>query len=191
MKKETKNKTKLSEKEIRRNIHKVVLEILDWGKSFAVSFSIFIIIFTLFLINAKVPSSSMENTLTVNTRLIANRLAYSFGNEVEYEDIIIFPAPDEEEKLYVKRVVGLEGDTIQIIDGKTYRNGNLVYEPYVNVQTGNYGPYVVPKGTVFVMGDNRNNSWDARFWEDKYVKIEDIKGKALFTYWPLNELKIL
>lgn len=181
----------LTERQKRRLLYKTKNEIFSWIKSFVIAFVLFIFVFSVLLVNAKVPSSSMEPTLMTNTRLIANRLAYSFGNEVEYNDIIIFPAPDQKDILYIKRVIGKSGDIIQIIDGITYRNGDPIEEPYVNTQTGNYGPYVVPNGKIFVMGDNRNHSYDARFWENKYVDTNDIIGKAIFTYAPLKEIKLL
>ena len=185
------NKGISKKRKTKRFLYKIWKEILEWIQMFLIVLSCFVITFSVFLINAKVPSSSMETTLMTNSRLIANRLAYKFGQELKYDDIVIFPAPDEEDKLYIKRVIGLPGDEIEIIKGITYRNGEKLSEPYVNFQSDSYGPYVVPEGCFFAMGDNRDASWDARFWTNKYVPIKEIEGKALFTYWPLNEIKIL
>ena len=187
----SKDKNISKKRKAKRFLHKIWKEIIEWLQMFAFVLSCFIITFSVFLINAKVPSSSMETTLMTNSRLIANRLAYTFGQELKYEDIVIFPAPDEENKLYIKRVIGLPGDEIEIIKGVTYRNGKKLEEPYVNFQSDSYGPYIVPEGCFFAMGDNRDASWDSRFWTNKYVPIKEIEGKALFTYWPLNEIKIL
>lgn len=182
---------KITKREKRRKLNRIWMEVKDWSQSFIIAFLVFIIIFGFLLINARVPTPSMEPTLMVKTRLIVNRLAYVFGDPIEYDDIVIFPAPDDKKTLYIKRVVGVAGDKIEIKDGITYRNDEIIEEPYVVKQTGSYGPYYVPDDCIFVMGDNRDNSWDARFWDEKYVKIKDVKGKAMFTIWPLNELKLL
>lgn len=104
-------------------------------------------------------------------------------------DIVVFRYPDDESEIYVKRVIGLPGDTIAIEDGKIYINGSTepLQEDYLKEEwTVATGPYTfeVPEGSYFMMGDNRNDSWDARYWSNTYVTKDKILGKALFTYWP-------
>ena len=151
------------------------------------------------LINAKIPSPSMEKTIMTGDRIFGFRLAYGinidfFGHnytkkfrDPERFDIVIFKYPDDERKLYIKRVIGLPGEKVQILDGKVYINGSdtPLDEPYLpEPMEGSYGPYEVPEGCYFMMGDNRNDSWDARYWSNTYVAKDKILGKAIFTYWP-------
>ena len=103
---------------------------------------------------------------------------------------MIFKFPDDESKLYIKRVIGLPGDTVVIVDGKVYINGSS--EPLDDSfcpeePLGNFGPYSVPEGSYFMLGDNRNYSADSRFWQNTFVKREKILGKAVLRYWPLSE----
>ncbi len=136
------------------------------------------------IVNAKVPSQSMETTVMTGDRLIANRLAY-INSSPERGDVVVFEAPDDPETLYIKRIIGMPGDTIQIVDGKLYINEVLQDEPYINEpMVGDFGPYFVPEGCYFMMGDNRNHSTDARYWNNTYVPEDTILGKALFTYYP-------
>lgn len=112
----------------------------------------------------------------------------------ERGDIIIFKFPDDESQNYVKRVIGCPGDTVKIEGGKVYVNGELLEEDYLKetwtVATGPY-TFEVPEDSYFVMGDNRNNSYDGRYWTNTYVKKSKILGKAIFRYWPLKNFKIL
>ena len=136
------------------------------------------------VINATIPTESMENTIMTGTRVMGLKCAYWFS-EPERGEIIVFHAPDEPESLYVKRVIGLPGDTVEIIDGVTYVNGEALEEDYLaEPMVGSYGPYHVPEGHYFVMGDNRNHSLDARFWKNTYVSEDAISGKVYFSYWP-------
>ena len=140
------------------------------------------------LINAVIPSASMEDTIMTGDRIFGSRLSYEFG-EPQRGDIAIFKFPDDESQLYIKRVIGLPGDTIDIEDGKIYINGSAepLQEDYLKEEwTVATGPYTfeVPEGSYFMMGDNRNDSWDARYWSNTYVTKDKILGKALFTYWP-------
>ena len=110
----------------------------------------------------------------------------------ERGDIVIFKYPDNEEETYVKRVVGLPGETVTIENAKVYIDGSEtpLDEPYLKEEwTVATGPYTfeVPEDCYFVMGDNRNDSWDARYWTNTYVSGDKILGKAIFTYWPLSE----
>ena len=140
--------------------------------------------------NAEVPTGSMMPVVNPGDRLIVNRLAYLTG-EPERGDIVMFKFPDDETQDYLKRIIGLPGETIEIVDGLIYINGSdkPLKEDYLNdVPNGNYGPFEVPEGSYFMLGDNRDRSEDARFWENKYVKKEKIVGKAFFKYYPKFEI---
>ncbi|MEY8391459.1 signal peptidase I [Lachnospiraceae bacterium 45-W7] len=134
--------------------------------------------------NAQVPTGSMETTVMAGDRILVNRLSYVFG-EPQRGDIVTFIYPDDGETLYLKRIMGLPGETIAGINGVIYINDQPLKEDFTQeVSYEDFGPYTVPEGTYFMMGDNRNNSWDSRYWEHKFVKIEDIVGKAEISYFP-------
>lgn len=161
-------------------------EIFSWLRMIVIAFALALLINNFIIINATVPSSSMENTIMTGSRMMGFRLSYMF-NDPKRGDIIIFKYPDNESENYVKRVIGEPGDTVEIIDGKVYINGSTepLVEDYIKeTPLGSYGPYDVPEGYYFVMGDNRNNSQDSRFWVNTYVYKEKILGKAILTYWP-------
>lgn len=125
-------------------------------------------------------------------RLIGNRLAYR-SKSPERGDIVIFRYPDNEEELYVKRVIGLPGETVDIRDGYIYIDGadTPLDEDYLKedwtVATGNYH-FVVPEDSYLMLGDNRNDSWDARYWTNPYVREDKILGKAAVIYWPVHDI---
>ena len=139
---------------------------------------IFVLIFVLvvnnfLIINAKIPSPSMENTIMTGDRIFGNRLAYVLGDPQRF-DIVIFRYPDDESQLFIKRIIGLPGETVEITDGKVYIDGSETplddsFTP--ETPTGNYGPYTVPENCYFMLGDNRNNSKDSRFWQNTYVEV--------------------
>lgn len=168
-----------------------IREIISWVLYFAVAIIAAILIKNYLIINANVPTGSMQNTIQPGDRLIGNRLAY-INSEPERGDIVIFSYPDNENETYVKRIIGLPGETITIEDAKIYINGSTkpLDEPYLKEEwVEETGPYVfeVPEGSYFVLGDNRNNSWDARYWTNTYVSKEKILGEAIFTYWPWKQ----
>ena len=141
----------------------------------------------------RVSGSSMETTLQNGDNLIVDKITYRFRDPQRF-DIIIFRYPDDERQLFIKRIIGLPGETVEIRDGKIYLNGSD--EPLEDVQTketmvGSFGPYTVPENSYFVMGDNRNDSKDSRYWTNTFVTKDEILGKAIFRYWPISEFKIL
>lgn len=147
------------------------------------------------IINAFIPSGSMEYTITPGDRVIGNRLAY-LVKEPERGDIIIFKYPDDERQLFVKRVIGLPGETVTIENAKVYIGADevLLEENYLKEEwIIDNGPYtfVIPENSYLVLGDNRNNSKDARYWDDAYVEAEQILGEAVFCYWPFNSIGVL
>ena len=140
------------------------------------------------IINAYVPTGSMENAIMPNDRVIANRLAY-LNSEPQRFDIIVFPAPDDPNILYVKRIIGMPGEIVNIINGAVFIDNSyeplddsaFVRDPYLWVQ--NVGPFVVPEGAYFVMGDNRTNSRDSRSWQNPFIERDDILGQVIFRYF--------
>ena len=147
---------------------------------------------TYVVINATVPTGSMENTILPGDNIMGLRISYLF-EEPERGDVIFFYFPDDESQKYVKRIIGMPGEKVTITDAKIYINDSEVPldEPYLKEEwIGGIGPYEfqVPDGCYFVLGDNRNASADARYWQNPYVKKEKIIGKAIFTYYPFNRL---
>ena len=143
-----------------------------------------IVVNSFVLSNTRIPTGSMENTIMCGNRLFGNRLAYVFS-DVKRGDIIIFKYPDDPNINYIKRVIGLPGDTVTVINGQVSVNGEVITEDYLKEpMQGTFGPYEVPEDSYFVMGDNRNNSNDARFWTNTYVHKDTIIAKAMVRYWP-------
>ncbi|HEV7518504.1 MAG TPA: signal peptidase I [Thermoanaerobaculia bacterium] len=156
-----------------------------------------------------IPSGSMENTLLVGDHLFVNRFIYGAeppalakilpARTVNRGDIVIFRSPENPTIDVVKRCIGLPGDVIEVVSKQLYINGKAVrdasyavhkdpnlypsraYLPETYRNRDNYGPYTVPQGHYFCMGDNRDNSWDSRFWGS--LPAEMLKGRAMFIYW--------
>ena len=163
-------------------------ELLSWIIMIAVALGIGLFISKGLIVNAEIPSESMENTIMTGDRLIALRTAYWFSDP-QRGDIVVFHYPDDEEDLYIKRVIGTPGDTVEGKDGKVFVNGKELEEPYVAEEIDeDFGPYTVPEDSYFMMGDNRNDSWDSRYWENTYVKRDKILGKAFLRYYPSFKL---
>ncbi len=141
----------------------------------------------------KIPSSAMEPTLLVGDRLIADMRSYK-SQRPQRGDIIIFEFPKDPSKDFIKRVIGIEDEKVEVINNKIYINEKLLDDPwgygsakyYPALDT--FGPVVVPKDSLFVLGDNRNNSQDSRFWG--FVNIKKVRGKALYLYWAKNKSRI-
>lgn len=160
-------------------------EIISWIKTIAMAVVIAVLINSFVIVNATVPTGSMENTIMPGDRIIALRLTY-YVSSPERGDIVVFRYPDDESVLYVKRVIGLPGETVEIKDGEVYINNSdtPLDDSFVKEQpVGDFGPYEVPEGCYFMMGDNRNNSQDSRYWVNKYVEEDKILGKVYFKYY--------
>lgn len=172
-----------------------VREVLSWILTIALAVVAALFIKNYIIINADIPSGSMENTIMTGDRLFGYRLAYK-NKGPERGDIIIFKFPDDETQNYVKRVIGLPGETVVIEDAKVYIDGSPVplEENYLKEEwTVTTGPFTfeVPKDSYFVMGDNRNNSADARYWTNTYVTRDKILGSAVFRYFPISTAGVL
>ena len=164
----------------------MVKEVWSWVKTIALALVLAFIINSFIIVNATVPTGSMENTIMPNDRIIALRLTYYF-EKPERGDIVVFKYPDDESVLYVKRVIGLPGETVDIRDGKVYIDGSetpLSDEYVKETPLGDFGPYEVPEGHYFMMGDNRNESKDSRYWDNTYVAKNKILGKVYLKYFP-------
>ncbi len=165
-------------------------EIVSFALTILITLVVVIILKNYIIINAEVPTGSMENTIMPDDNILGYRLAY-LNEGPERGDVIFFYFPDDETQKYVKRVVGLPGEKVTIEEGKIYINDSQVplEEPYLKEEwTKGTGPYVfqIPEDSYLCLGDNRNRSADAREWNNPYVAREKIIGKAIFTYFPID-----
>ncbi|KXS45484.1 MULTISPECIES: signal peptidase I [unclassified Candidatus Frackibacter] len=136
-----------------------------------------------------IPSGSMRPTLKPGDRLFVNKFIYRF-EDPERLDIIVFKYPVDPRKKFIKRVIGLPGDRVRIEDGTVYVNGNPLKEDYTLSQGySDYQKVKVPPKNYFVLGDNRNNSEDSRFWG--FVPRQNIVGEAWIRFWPLNRIGLI
>ena len=160
----------------------------------------------------KIPTGSMENNLLVGDHLLVDKFVFAPAptalerallpvREVKRGDVIVFKYPMEPERDFIKRVIGLPGETVEIRNKEVFVDGKALTEPYAHFieaplkpgdpeyrepwESGkdNWGPHVVPSGRVLVLGDNRDNSRDGRFWSDPFLPIDQVKGRALLVYW--------
>ena len=139
-----------------------------------------------------VPTGSMLPTIQLQDRLICDKISYKFS-KVKRGDIVVFHPPievDQSGEVWVKRVIGLPGEKIEIHDGKVFINGVVLTEPY-EMEKPNYitESFTIPKGSYFLLGDNRNDSYDSHYWAD--LPGQNIIGKMCLRYWPLNHFGTL
>ena len=146
---------------------------------------------TTIVVNAYVPSGSMEGTIMTGDRIIGSRLSYIF-EEPKRGDVIEFRFPDDESKLFTKRIIAIPGDIVDIREGKVYLNNSdipldepYIKEPMINEQDMHFE---VLDGAYFCMGDNRNNSFDSRYWNNTYVYRDKILAKVIIKYSPTVKL---
>ena len=151
-----------------------------------ISAAIIILLFKMVFIIAIIPSESMEDTLKIGDITIGYRLKKDYKRG----DIIVLKDPENSRRLLCKRIIGEEGDHIEITENAVYINDKELKEDYTKEDYIELGinDYYVPEGCIFVLGDNRNNSNDSRFWEDPYVKKENIKAKILCGIAPIKRL---
>ncbi len=168
----------------------ILKEIWDYAKIIVAVFVIAFLLGHFVYLNARIPSGSMEQTIMTGDRVFGNRLAYK-TKDPERFDIVIFKYPDDPSQLFVKRIIGMPGDTVNIVDGKVYINDSE--EPLDDSfcpeeALGSFGPYEVPDGCYFMLGDNRNHSADSRYWQNTFVEKDAILAEVAVRYWPLNKI---
>jgi len=174
---------------MKRNI--ILKEILALARSLAIALICVLIIQNTLIVHALVVSASMEGTVMTGSRIVGSRVAY-LTNEPARFDIILFKAPDEETTVqYLKRIIGLPNEKVEIRDGKVYIDDSdtpLDDSFIMEEARGNYGPFVVPADHYFVLGDNRNNSYDSKNWVNTYLARDRILGKIYIEYFPTPQL---
>jgi signal peptidase I len=136
----------------------------------------------------RVENISMEPTLQPEEFVLVNKVVYKFG-EVRHGDIIVFHFPQNPAEDYIKRIIGVSGDTVVIKNQHVYINNQMIEENYIAAPPDYNGQWVVPKDSLFVLGDNRNESSDSHSWG--FVPMNLVVGKAEVIYWPFNEVKSL
>ncbi len=175
----------------------------EYAEAIAIAILLALFIRTFVVQAFKIPSGSMLPTLLIGDHLLVNKFIYGirvpFSGKVlvplkdpKSGDIIVFKFPKDRNIDYIKRVVGVPGDKIEVKNKKVYRNDKLAEDPFAHFTSttilpgsvspkDNFGPITVPEGKYFVMGDNRDNSSDSRFWG--FVETNDVLGKAMIIYW--------
>lgn len=186
----------MDREEKKKNKSSISSTIGDWIMSIVIAgclaFSIRTFLVELYVVEGK----SMYPSLEHHERLVVDKLS-SFFHLPERGQIIIFRFPKDETRDFIKRVMAVEGDTVEMVDGKVYVNGKRLKEEYiwnddpVGQNRSNYPKSIVPKDCVFVLGDNRNNSEDSRYDDVGFVPNSLIKGRALCVFWPLTEMRSL
>jgi signal peptidase I len=192
----------------------------EYGEAMFIALVLAVFIRTFFIQAYKIPSGSMEPTLLVGDHILVNKIIYGlrmpdsiFGIEipgvplgrylfnlepVHRGDVVVFVFPPDRTKDFIKRVIGVGGDTIQVKDGVVFLNGKKMDDPHAHLEAAtqdrspvsprdNFGPVTVPAGKLFMMGDNRDRSYDSRFWG--FVDHNDVEGRATLIYLPWNEEK--
>jgi len=166
-------------------------KVWEYAKSILIALAIALLIRTFVVQAFRIPSGSMIPTLLIGDHILVNKLTYRFGNP-HRSDVAVFKFPLDPKKDYIKRVIGLPGDRIEVRNKMVFVNGKTLRELYIqhtnpSILPGmvqprdNYGPVVVPTGHYFVMGDNRDSSYDSRFWG--FVARKAFIGKALIIYF--------
>jgi len=172
------------------SVRATVWSALSWVRDLAFSVLIAVILIVFIYQPVKVEGTSMMPTLTDQERIFINKFTYHFGlGSIERGDMVVFWFPLAEEKSYIKRVIGLPGDTVYIDAGQVYVNGHPLAEDYVPEDYRDrvsWEEHRIPPGEYFVLGDHRSSSSDSRTWG--FVKREKIYGKAVFVYWPLQKM---
>ncbi len=178
-------------------------KLAEWLKSIIIALILALFIRTFIVQAYKIPSGSMIPTLLVGDYLLVNKLSFGLRNPIKddflykwglphRQEIVVFTYPLDNKLDFIKRVIGLPGDTVEIVNKRVFVNGKPLKEPYVQFTDDtiypkeisprdNFGPVKVPEGYIFVLGDNRDQSYDSRFWG--FVPIHSLKGRALIIYF--------
>jgi signal peptidase I len=202
--------------EAKGNIKKKSI-VREYTEAILIALLLALLIRTFIIQAFKIPSGSMKNTLLIGDHILVSKFSYGthipneipFVNFKLFEDIVLFPEtpkrgdiivfkfPKDERRDFIKRTIGLPGDLLEVRQQKVYINGKLYEDLYARhtesvsesslVPRDDFGPVLVPDGYVFVMGDNRENSQDSRYWG--FLNIKKIRGKALMIYWSWNQIE--
>jgi signal peptidase I len=181
----------------------------EYAESIIIAVVLALVIRTFVVQAFKIPSGSMEDTLLIGDHILVNKMAY--GLQVPFSDtqldlfglldgpqrgdIVVFPFPRDPTRDFIKRVVGLPGERIEVRNHRVYVNGEALKEPYVKLDEraamhpsrfSHWGPEVVPPGKLFVLGDNRDNSADGRDWG--FLESDRVKGRAFIIYWSWDSI---
>ncbi|MBR3225084.1 MAG: signal peptidase I [Atopobiaceae bacterium] len=175
-------------------------KVLDWGLTICIPIVLAILVHMFVLEAFIVPTGSMLNTIQLDDRVWAEKVSYHFGSP-KRGDIVCFKSPAEEGVTLLKRVIATEGQTVDLVDGKVVVDGETLDEPYTEgkptypldrhaptTQPISF-PYVVPEGHLWLMGDNRTNSLDSRYYGA--IETSSVIGRAICTYWPLDHARVL
>lgn len=170
---------------------KLAFELKSWFRDiiFAFAIAIFIVIFVVQPV--KVEGTSMQPRLVDQERIFVNRFIYRF-TDISRGDVVVFWYPKDRNKSFIKRVLGVPGDKIEILSGAVFVNDTRVDEPYIDPvyrDSKSFRQVVVPRGHYFVLGDHRNSSNDSRSWG--FVSKDLIYGKAVFSYWPVSRVGLV
>jgi len=166
----------------------------DWMETFVVALLLALIIRTFIMATFYIPSGSMIPTLEIKDRVIGNKFIYRFHSP-QRQDVIIFKYPGDNKTYFVKRLIGLPGDKIELRDSDVYVNDTLLDESAYPVQKDplderkDFGPIIVSPRSYFALGDNRAHSADSRYWG--YVPEKNLVAQAMFTFWPLRHIKVI
>jgi signal peptidase I len=171
--------------------HPLRREIRSWGRDLVIALSLAVVIIVFFYQPVKVEGTSMTPLISDQERIFINKFVYRF-EPIERGDVVVFWYPLDRTKSFIKRVVGLPGDTVEIRSGHVYVNGKRLPEPYLPPEpadSGSFGPTRVPRGEYFVLGDHRTSSNDSRVFGP--VARPFIYGKAVFAYWPVDHFGLI
>lgn len=172
-------------------------EIREWAESLVVALVLALVIRAFVVQAFKIPTGSMRPTFLEGDRILVNKFIYKF-KEPKRGDIIVFKYPGNEKKDFVKRLIALGGETIEIKDGDIYVNGERVEDPFKirQIRYYNKDPYganskeiKVPDDSYYVLGDNSASSRDSRYWG--FVPRKNVIGKAFFLYWPIRRIRVV
>jgi signal peptidase I len=165
--------------------------VMNWARDLLIALGLAAVIIVFLYQPVKVEGTSMSPLLTDQERIFINKFVYRF-EPIQRGDVVVFWYPMDRSKSFIKRVIALSGDTVEIRQGRVMVNGKELEEPYVPAQfadRSSLGPTSVPEGSFFVLGDHRNSSNDSRVFGS--VPGQFIYGKAVFVYWPVERFGAL
>jgi signal peptidase I len=180
-----------AESESKSSGFKLAFELKSWFRDILLAFAIAIFLVIFVVQPVKVEGTSMQPRLVDQERIFVNRFIYRF-QDIHRGDVVVFWYPRDRSKSFIKRVVGVPGDKVEIRAGTVYVNDRRVDEPYLNPSFQDYksyAPALVPSSMYFVLGDHRNSSNDSRSWG--FVAHDLIYGKAVFSYWPVSRVGLV